>query len=69
MVTTLMSFYPSQMPGRRHQLSSGGHCCFPSLPRWVWAFLVLSPTSHPVEQHESLRFLALGTSLMRAAPP
>lgn len=42
MVRTLMSFQPSQMPGRRHQLSSGCHCCIPSLLQWK--FLVLSPT-------------------------
>lgn len=35
----------------------------------VWASLVLSPTSHPVEEHESRRFLALRTPLTRAAPP
>lgn len=68
MIKTLMSFQPSQTPGRRHQFSSGCHCCIPSLPQQVWAFLVLSPTSHHVEEHESRRFLALRTPLVRAAP-
>lgn len=69
MAKALMSFQPSQMPGTRHQFSSGCLCCIPSLPKQVWGFPVLSPTSHPVEEHESMRVLALRTPLMRAAPP
>lgn len=38
-------------------------------PLFPWSFLVLSSTSHPVEEHESMRRLALRTPIMRTAPP